>query len=82
MKTISLSMKIGICENQNLIFAIKEDLTEEEIKNYMKEWIWDHFSCEIKEVNPNPMGELQDKKALEERIMGTVCLEDGEEKNG
>lgn len=88
MKTIVFNLEIGVCENEKYIFDIDSELTEQEIKDVMEEWLWNHFRCKFREVNPNPLGELQDKKALEERIMGTVVVEDfgvaegGEKKDG
>lgn len=88
MKTIVFYIKPGVCEQEKFIFEIDDKLNEKQIKNCLKEWVWNKFCCEFHEVNSNPLGELQDKKALEDRIMGTVVVEDfsvseeGEKKNG
>lgn len=78
MKTIEFYINPGVCEYGKHIFEIDDKLTEKEIKNYLKEWIWIKLCCEFHEVNSNPLRELQDKKALEQRILGTVVLEGDE----
>lgn len=46
----------------------------------LKNWMGYKDVQDIVVAPKNPLGELQDKKALEERILGTVVVEEGEQK--
>lgn len=48
----------------------------------LKNWMGYKDVQDIVVAPKNPLGELQDKKALEERILGTVVVEEGEKKDG